>query len=134
MMHYAGEVISSLISKYIIMVLVYVCMYVSACLSVNTHSYLPSQIGHRHVVDATLQEKACSVASLLISVTHKGLVTCVRKLGGGSLDPESIFEMTEVSQGHRTMQHFYFPHHLLMMCKVLSQYSGQVRGCVGVYA
>lgn len=54
------------------------------------------QIGHRHVVDATLQEKACSVASLLISVTHRGMVTCVRKLGRGSLDPESIFEMTEV--------------------------------------
>lgn len=48
-------------------------------------------------MDATLQEKACSVASLLISVTHKGTVTCVRKLGGGSLDPDSIFEMTEVS-------------------------------------
>ncbi|KAL2080598.1 hypothetical protein ACEWY4_024391 [Coilia grayii] len=56
------------------------------------------KIGHRHVVDATLQEKACSVASLLISVTHKGLVTCVRKLGGGSLDPESIFEMTETGK------------------------------------
>uniref|UniRef100_A0A3B1J5J7 Exosome component 7 n=1 Tax=Astyanax mexicanus TaxID=7994 RepID=A0A3B1J5J7_ASTMX len=55
-----------------------------------------SKIGHRHVVDATLQEKACSVASLLISITHKGLVTCVRKLGVGSLDPDSIFEMTEV--------------------------------------
>ncbi len=54
------------------------------------------QIGHRHVVDATLQEKACSVASLLISVTHRGTVTCVRKMGRGSLDPESIFEMTEV--------------------------------------
>lgn len=56
------------------------------------------QIGHRHVVDATLQEKACSLASLLISVTHKGLVTCVRKIGGGSLDPDSIFEMTEVGR------------------------------------
>ncbi|XP_048085755.1 exosome complex component RRP42 isoform X2 [Alosa alosa] len=56
------------------------------------------KIGHRHVVDATLQEKACSVASLLISVTHRGTVTCVRKVGGGSLDPESIFEMTETGK------------------------------------
>ncbi|XP_062846351.1 exosome complex component RRP42 [Trichomycterus rosablanca] len=56
------------------------------------------KIGHRHVVDATLQEKTCSVASLLISVTHKGMVTCARKLGGGSLDPESIFEMTETGK------------------------------------
>uniref|UniRef100_A0AAY4BRY7 Exosome component 7 n=1 Tax=Denticeps clupeoides TaxID=299321 RepID=A0AAY4BRY7_9TELE len=54
------------------------------------------KIGHRHVVDATLQEKACSVASLLIATTHRGTVTCVRKFGGGSLDPESIFEMIEV--------------------------------------
>lgn len=60
---------------------------------------VPLQVGHRHVVDATLQEKACSVASLIMSVTHKGTVTCTRKVGGGSLDPESIFEMTEVSLG-----------------------------------
>lgn len=54
------------------------------------------QIGYRHVVDATLQEEACSLASLLVSVTSKGVVTCVRKVGKGSLDPESIFEMLEV--------------------------------------
>ncbi|RVE67036.1 hypothetical protein OJAV_G00113430 [Oryzias javanicus] len=29
------------------------------------------KVGHRHVVDATLQEKACSVASLIIAVTHR---------------------------------------------------------------
>ncbi|XP_023694818.2 exosome complex component RRP42 [Paramormyrops kingsleyae] len=56
------------------------------------------KIGHRHVVDATLQEKACSVAGLLVSVTHKGTITCVRKVGGGSLEPESIFEMTEMGK------------------------------------
>ncbi|OCT75978.1 hypothetical protein XELAEV_18031165mg [Xenopus laevis] len=40
-----------------------------------------SRMGHRHVVDATLQEEACSVASLLISVTSKGAVKmyCVWK-------------------------------------------------------
>uniref|UniRef100_A0A3B4YT12 Ribosomal RNA-processing protein 42 n=1 Tax=Seriola lalandi dorsalis TaxID=1841481 RepID=A0A3B4YT12_SERLL len=63
----------------------------------ETYTLFFPQVGHRHVVDATLQEKACSVASLIISVTHKGTVTCTRKVGGGSLDPESIFEMTEVS-------------------------------------
>ncbi|TNN27535.1 Exosome complex component RRP42 [Liparis tanakae] len=52
----------------------------------------------KHVVDVTLQEKACSVASLVISVTHTGTVTCARKVGGGSLDPESIFEMTEAGK------------------------------------
>ncbi|NP_001086766.1 exosome component 7 S homeolog [Xenopus laevis] len=57
-----------------------------------------SRIGHRHVVDATLQEEACSVASLLISVTSKGILTCMRKIGKGSLDPESIFEMIETGK------------------------------------
>ncbi|XP_021516861.1 exosome complex component RRP42 isoform X2 [Meriones unguiculatus] len=56
------------------------------------------KIGCRHVVDATLQEEACSLASLLVSVTSKGVVTCVRKVGKGSLDPESIFEMMESSK------------------------------------
>ncbi|MEE6510560.1 hypothetical protein FKM82_030439 [Ascaphus truei] len=55
-----------------------------------------SRIGHRHVVDATLQEEACSLASLLVSVTSKSVLTCMRKIGKGSLDPESIFEMIEV--------------------------------------
>ncbi|KAG8572667.1 hypothetical protein GDO81_012122 [Engystomops pustulosus] len=57
-----------------------------------------SRIGHRHVVDATLQEEACSLASLLISVTSKGTLTCMRKIGKGSLDPESIFEMIETGK------------------------------------
>uniref|UniRef100_A0A803V3F6 Exosome component 7 n=1 Tax=Ficedula albicollis TaxID=59894 RepID=A0A803V3F6_FICAL len=55
-----------------------------------------SKIGYRHVVDATLQEEACSLASLLISVTSKGAITSMKKVGKGSLDPESIFEMMEV--------------------------------------
>ncbi|KAM6169365.1 exosome complex component RRP42 [Rhynchocyon petersi] len=56
------------------------------------------KIGYRHVVDATLQEEACSLASLLVSVTSKGVVTCMRKVGKGSLDPESIFEMMETGK------------------------------------
>nr|XP_045718558.1 exosome complex component RRP42 isoform X2 [Mirounga angustirostris] len=55
------------------------------------------KIGYRHVVDATLQEEACSLASLLVSVTSTGVMTCMRKVGKGSLDPESIFEMMERS-------------------------------------
>ncbi|MBN3305521.1 EXOS7 protein, partial [Amia calva] len=56
------------------------------------------KIGHRHVVDATLQEKACCMASVLMAVTSSGNITCVRKTGAGSLDPESIFEMTETGK------------------------------------
>ncbi|GAB0184299.1 exosome complex component RRP42 isoform X1 [Grus americana] len=57
-----------------------------------------SKIGYRHVVDATLQEEACSLASLLISVTSKGALTSMKKVGKGSLDPESIFEMMETGK------------------------------------
>ncbi|XP_053322999.1 exosome complex component RRP42 [Spea bombifrons] len=57
-----------------------------------------SRIGHRHVVDATLQEEACSLASLLVSVTSQGVLTFMRKIGKGSLDPESIFEMIETGK------------------------------------
>ncbi|XP_067857930.1 exosome complex component RRP42 isoform X2 [Heptranchias perlo] len=57
-----------------------------------------SKIGHRHVVDATSQEEACCMASLLVSVTSKGTITCFRKVGGGSLDPASIFEMLETGK------------------------------------
>lgn len=61
------------------------------------------QIGYRHVVDATLQEEACSLASLLISVTSKGALTSMKKMGKGSLDPESIFEMMEVRSSEPLM-------------------------------
>ncbi|NP_001279225.1 exosome complex component RRP42 [Callorhinchus milii] len=57
-----------------------------------------SKIGYRHVVDATSQEEACCMASLLVSVTGKGTITCFRKIGGGSLDPASIFEMLETGK------------------------------------
>ncbi|NXN95196.1 EXOS7 protein, partial [Rhinopomastus cyanomelas] len=57
-----------------------------------------SKIGHRHVVDATLEEEACSLASLLVSVTSKGALTSMKKVGKGSLDPESIFEMMETGK------------------------------------
>ncbi|KAM4549502.1 exosome complex component RRP42-like [Fundulus diaphanus] len=69
------------------------------CMRVNVPCIVTlCKIGQRHVVDATLQEKACSVASLIISVTHKGVITCTRKVGRGSLDPESICEMTEAGR------------------------------------
>lgn len=48
-------------------------------------------------MDATLEEEACSLASLLVSVTSKGTLTSIKKVGRGSLDPESIFEMMGVS-------------------------------------
>uniref|UniRef100_A0A6I8NDX7 Exosome component 7 n=1 Tax=Ornithorhynchus anatinus TaxID=9258 RepID=A0A6I8NDX7_ORNAN len=64
-----------------------------------------SKIGYRHVVDATLQEEACSLARLLVSVTNKGILTCMRKVGKGSLDPESVFEMIETGKRVGKMVH-----------------------------
>ncbi|KAG9355696.1 hypothetical protein JZ751_000534 [Albula glossodonta] len=34
----------------------------------------------------------------IVTLCKRGTVTCVRKVGGGSLDPESIFEMTETGK------------------------------------
>ena len=54
------------------------------------------QIGHRHVVDASLQEEACSLAQLLVSVNGDNNICAMQKVGPGALDPDSIFEMIEV--------------------------------------
>ncbi|KAG7262561.1 hypothetical protein CRUP_030123, partial [Coryphaenoides rupestris] len=67
------------------------------------------KVGPRYVVDSTLQEKACSVASLIMAVTPAGACTCMRKVGGGSLDPESVFEMTEA--GKRVGKALHAPPH-----------------------
>ncbi|XP_076850138.1 exosome complex component RRP42 isoform X2 [Brachyhypopomus gauderio] len=87
------------------------------------------KIGHRHVVDATLQEKACSAASLLVALTPRGAVTCVRKLGPGSLDPDSIFEMMET--GKRVGKALHAP---LMLLLQKEESLGQKRQKIGFLA
>ena len=54
------------------------------------------QIGHRHVVDASPQEEACSLAQFLVSVNGESNICAMQKVGSGALDPDSIFEMIEV--------------------------------------
>ena len=54
------------------------------------------QIGHRHVVDASLQEEACCLAQLLVSVNGNNNICAMQKVGPGTLDLDSIFEMIEV--------------------------------------
>lgn len=67
-----------------------------------------SKIGSRHIVDATLEEECCSNASLIVGVTSKGVFTGMKKIGGGSLLPESIKEMLETAKvvGKRINQAF----------------------------
>ena len=57
-----------------------------------------SRIGNRHIVDATIEEESCCTASLVIGITRRGHAVGVRKLGNGSLDPESINEMIDTSK------------------------------------
>ena len=54
-----------------------------------------SRIGNRHIVDATIEEESCCSASLVMGITRRGLTVGIRKLGNGSLDPESINEMID---------------------------------------
>ncbi|XP_076806094.1 exosome complex exonuclease RRP42-like [Clavelina lepadiformis] len=54
-----------------------------------------SKIGNRHIVDATDEEECCCSASLVMGVTRRGHTVGVRKMGGGSLDPESLTEMID---------------------------------------
>lgn len=56
-----------------------------------------SKVGHRHVVDASLQEEACCLAQLLVSVNGDKNICAMQKVGPGALDPDSIFEMIETA-------------------------------------
>ena len=48
------------------------------------------------MVDASLEEEACSDAQLLVSVNGKNNICGQQKIGSGGLDPDTIFEMAEV--------------------------------------
>lgn len=57
-----------------------------------------SKVKDRHIVDATMIEEACSLASAVFCVLRDGRCTAVRKQGPGSLDPESIIEMIDTGK------------------------------------
>ncbi|XP_074660064.1 exosome complex component RRP42-like [Tubulanus polymorphus] len=54
-----------------------------------------SKIGHNHIIDATLEEEACSLARLMVGVNEKGIITALKKEGSGSLNPDSLCDMIE---------------------------------------
>ncbi len=56
------------------------------------------QIGHCHVVDASMEEESCSIARLILGVTSQGHVTGMIKDGAGSLDPDSVVDMVETGK------------------------------------
>jgi len=54
-----------------------------------------NKIGHHHVVDATMEEEMCTLARLVLGVMEDGTITMIKKDGSGSLDLQSISEMTK---------------------------------------
>lgn len=48
-------------------------------------------------MDPTIEEEACSLCRVLVSVTQSGHVTCTKKLGAGSLLVENMVDMISVS-------------------------------------
>ncbi|KAI9136618.1 ribosomal protein S5 domain 2-type protein [Paraphysoderma sedebokerense] len=58
------------------------------CVTVN-------KISHRHIVDATPLEEACSTASLYVFVSPSGVLTLLQKSGRGSVEPSLMIEMIQ---------------------------------------
>ena len=56
------------------------------------------KIGHGHVIDATREEEACSLARVVMGVRQDGTLCHVRKAGRGALDPKSVTEMASAAQ------------------------------------
>ncbi|ELT89253.1 hypothetical protein CAPTEDRAFT_159382 [Capitella teleta] len=54
-----------------------------------------NKIGLAHVVDACLEEEACSLAKVVFGVTENGSISSMRKIGSGSLDPNTINDMIQ---------------------------------------
>ena len=54
------------------------------------------QIGNHYVVDPTPEEESCSSSGLVVSVSPNRKITAVRKIGSGSLHPESLSSMLKV--------------------------------------
>ncbi|XP_031560495.1 exosome complex exonuclease RRP42-like [Actinia tenebrosa] len=54
-----------------------------------------SKIGLRHVVDASMEEEACSDCHLLVSVNGSGNICSQQKIGAGGMDPQTILEMLD---------------------------------------
>ncbi|KAK7601834.1 hypothetical protein V9T40_009275 [Parthenolecanium corni] len=50
------------------------------------------KIGEFFVVDPTVEEEACSNGSIVVSVTHKGSITSIFKIGEGSFHRNAICE------------------------------------------
>lgn len=57
-----------------------------------------NKIGHSHLVDATEEEEACTLARLYLGISPQSSVVYLRKEGGGSLDPESVNDMIETGK------------------------------------
>ena len=54
------------------------------------------QIGNHYLVDPTPEEECCSSSGIVVAVSGNKKITAVRKIGSGSLHPESLASMLKV--------------------------------------
>lgn len=72
------------------------------CLRLNTAN-IPclvtvSKVGHSYIVDASIEEETCCLASLVFGIREDGVITAMKKFGSTSLDPASVHEMMEMGR------------------------------------
>lgn len=74
----------------------------SDCLQLNTENVpclvTVNKVGHSHIVDASMQEETCCLASLVFGIRRDGVITALKKFGSTSLDPASVHEMMEMAK------------------------------------
>ena len=54
------------------------------------------QIGNHYLVDPTPEEECCSSSGIVVAVSGNKKITAVRKIGSGSLHPDSLVSMLKV--------------------------------------
>lgn len=65
-------------------------------LELKQHNYFYYQIGNHYLVDPTPEEECCSSSGVVVAVSGTKKITAVRKIGSGSLHPESLVSMLKV--------------------------------------
>ena len=68
-------------------------------INVNNVPYLVSvnKIGHNYVVDADLKEEAVTKVRIIFGIDKSGHIRFSNKDGFGSLDPDTLYAMIDVS-------------------------------------
>jgi len=57
-----------------------------------------TRVGQHFIIDPTQEEECCGLAAVVLAINETGKVLTVKKLGSGSLHPDSMRESIEVGQ------------------------------------